>query len=82
MSVVLCRQSTVNDVLDLHAMTAGEFKLNRTSVMVCGTLLTVLKRCRSYLPEDARFQYSLPPPDICLDLDMRRVSQILSNAIR
>lgn len=75
-------QSTVNDVLDLHAMTAGEFSLNRSPVIVYSSLLSVLKRCRSYLPQDVAFQYCLPLPQLCLQLDMRRLSQIITNAVR
>ena len=72
----------MNDVLDLHAMTNGEFKLKPARVQLSSAMLDTLRRCRAYLSDDVKFQYSLPRADLEIYADMFRVSQILSNALR
>ena len=72
----------MNDVLDLKAMTNGEFRLSPKPTEFTTAVLDILRRCRKYLPADTGFQYTLPARDIVLNIDMFRVSQILSNAIR
>ncbi len=69
-------------MLDLHAMTNGEFKLKPARVSVSSTVLDTLRRCRAYLSEDVRFQYKLPGKDAEINMDSFRLSQILSNALR
>lgn len=75
-------QSTVNDVLDLYAITNGKFKLKTAPVLITADILTTLRRCRAYMSSDVTFQFKLPAQDLLCGVDMLRVSQILSNAIR
>ena len=75
-------QSTVNDVLDLQAMTNGKFKLTPKPTRITDEILMTLRRCRAYMSDDVRFQYRLPFTECVLMVDMLRVSQILTNALR
>lgn len=72
----------MNDVLDLNAMTSGEFKLQPKLVTISVELLQTLRRCRAYLPPDVILQYHLPARRVGCSVDMLRVSQILTNAMR
>ena len=77
-----CPQSTVNDVLDLQAMTNGKFKLTPKPTHISAEILKTLLRSRAYMGKDVRFQYRLPCQDVVIRVDMLRVSQILTNALR
>ena len=80
--VIASLQSTVNDVLDLQAMTNGKFKLTLKPTSISKEVLVTLRRCRAYMSDDIRFQYRLPPDNVMIRVDMLRVSQILTNALR
>ena len=71
----------MNDVLDFHAMTNGEFQLTPAPVAITQAMLVALRRCRLYMSNDIRFQYHLPHMCSVVSVDMLRVTQLLSNAI-
>lgn len=77
-----CTQSTVNDILDMQALTNGKFKLSPRPTPLCDEVLTTLRRCRAFINDDVTLQYRLPPPYVIVDIDMLRLSQILTNAMR
>ena len=63
-------------------MTNGVFQLTPAPVMLTKSVLITLRRCRTYLSDDVKFTYCLPSAHIAVSIDMLRLSQVLSNALR
>ena len=80
----LTTQSTVNDVLDMKAMTSGSFKLQPKPTTLTNELMLTLRRCRAFMQDDVRFTYSIPAglEENRIVVDVLRLSQILTNALR
>ena len=75
-------EGTVNDVLDFRKLESNMFTMNRRVVSLRDLIDNVCRHCRSFLSNGVELQYLVYPSDAMVNVDSRRVFQIITNGLR